>query len=104
MTMGQWVTMGHDGSIYSVDTIILFTVIVTMGHDGSMGHDRSMGQDGSWVTMGQWVMGQWVMGHVYDGSDGSWTTKSDPWSTLMYSMEKWSYVGGSKLCGKLLPG
>ena len=42
-----------------------------------------MGQDGSWVTMGQWVMGQWVMGHVYDGSDGSWVTKSDPWSTLI---------------------
>ena len=54
-----------------------------MGHDGSMRHDGSMGQDGSWVTMGQWVMGQWVMGHVYDGSDGLWVTKSDPWSTLI---------------------
>ena len=41
---------------------------------------------GQWVMMGQWVrMGQWVMGHVYDGSDGSWVTKSDPWSTLMNS-------------------
>ena len=36
--------------------------------------------------MGQWVMGQWVMGHVYDGSDGSWVTKSDPWSTLIYAL------------------
>ena len=47
---------------------------------------------GQWVVMGQWVngsvgqwvmMGRWVMGHVYDGSDGSWVTKSDPWSTLV---------------------
>ena len=51
-----------------------------MGQDGSMGHDGPMGHDGSWVTMVQWVMGQWVMGHVYDGS---WVTKSDPWSTLI---------------------
>ena len=56
---------------HNIDTIILFTVIVTMGYDGPMDHDGSMGQ---WVRMGQWVMG-----HVYDGS---WVTKSDPWSTL----------------------
>ena len=29
------------------------------------------------------------MSHVYDGSDGSWVTKSDPWSTL---------IAGSYLC------
>ena len=28
-------------------------------------------------------MGQWVMGHKCDGSDGSWVTNVDPWSTLM---------------------
>ena len=27
------------------------------------------------------------MGHVYDGSDGSWVTKSDPWSTLMWILK-----------------
>ena len=39
--------------------------------------------------MSQWVnesvdgsMGQWVMGLGYDGSDGSWVTNGDPWSTL----------------------
>ena len=28
-------------------------------------------------------MGQWVMGLGYDGSDGSWVTNGDPWSTLI---------------------
>ena len=32
--------------------------------------------------MGQWVT-RWVMGHQCDGSDGSWVTNVDPWSTLM---------------------
>ena len=45
-----------------------------------MGHWVKMGQ---WVNQSRWAMGQWVMGHVYDGSDGSWVTKSDPWSTLI---------------------
>ena len=36
---------------------------------------------GQWVG---WVLGQWVMGLGYDGSDGSWVTNGDPWSTLIY--------------------
>ena len=45
--------------------------------------------------MGRWVMGQmghvnrwvtWVMGLGYDGSDGSWVTNGDPWSTLLSSI------------------
>ena len=32
--------------------------------------------------MGPGSMGQWVMGLGYDGSDGSWVTNGDPWSTL----------------------
>ena len=44
-------------------------------------HNESMGQlMGQWVG---WVMGQWVMGLGYDGSDGSWVTNGDPWSTLV---------------------
>ena len=31
--------------------------------------------------MGQ-LMGQWVMGLGCHGSDGSWVTNGDPWSTL----------------------
>ena len=45
--------------------------------------------------MGQWVkMGHGSMSHIYDGSDGSWVTKSDPWSTLVrtpISTEKASF-------------
>ena len=41
-----------------------------------MTHDR-------WVNWSCWVNGsRWIMGHVYGGSDGSWVTKSDPWSAL----------------------
>ena len=35
--------------------------------------------------MGPGSMGQWVMGLGYDGSDGSWVTNGDPWSTLIAS-------------------
>ena len=38
--------------------------------------------DGSMGRMGPGSMGQWVMGLGYDGSDGSWVTNGDPWSTL----------------------
>ena len=40
--------------------------------------------DGSMGRMGPGSMGQWVMGLGYDGSDGSWVTNGDPWSTLTY--------------------
>ena len=40
--------------------------------------------DGSMGRMGPGSMGQWVMGLGYDGSDGSWVTNGDPWSTLMH--------------------
>ena len=39
--------------------------------------------DGSMGRMGPGSMGQWVMGLGYDGSDGSWVTNGDPWSTLL---------------------
>ena len=39
--------------------------------------------DGSMGRMGHGSMGQWVMGLGYDGSDGSWVTNGDPWSTLL---------------------
>ena len=39
--------------------------------------------DGSMGRMGHGSMGQWVMGLGYDGSDGSWVTNGDPWSTLV---------------------
>ena len=38
---------------------------------------------GQWVG---WVLGQWVMGLGYDGSDGSWVTNGDPWSTLYHTV------------------
>ena len=38
--------------------------------------------DWSMGRMGPGSMGQWVMGLGYDGSDGSWVTNGDPWSTL----------------------
>ena len=41
--------------------------------------------DGSMGRMGPGSMGQWVMGLGYDGSDGSWVTNGDPWSTLNYT-------------------
>ena len=41
--------------------------------------------DGSMGRMGPGSMGQWVMGLGYDGSDGSWVTNGDPWSTLLQS-------------------
>ena len=60
--------------------------------DGSMGR---MGP-GSMGRMGPGSMGQWVMGLGYDGSDGSWVTNGDPWSTLLqssilYVFERMSY-------------
>ena len=61
-----------------------------------------------WVTgsLGHWVMGHWVMGHACNGSDGSWVTVSDPWSTLIirvgYGPRKfWS--GGPIFSGKIGP-
>ena len=36
-------------------------------------------------SMGHGSMGQWVMGHKCDGSDGSWVTNVDPWSTLAHT-------------------
>ena len=43
--------------------------------------------------MGQWV--RWVLGLGYDGSDGSWVTNGDPWSTLYYSIVPSSEMSGS---------
>ena len=43
-----------------------------------MGH---IGRINRWV-MGH-VLGHWVMGHACNGSDGSWVTVSEPWSTLL---------------------
>ena len=36
-------------------------------------------------SMGRMGPGSWVMGLGYDGSDGSWVTNGDPWSTLEHT-------------------
>ena len=48
--------------------------------------------DGSMGRMGPGSMGQWVMGLGYDGSDGSWVTNGDPWSTLIQTISGYKFI------------